>query len=1044
MTSGSPGAGPRLVESLAHVARKHPVDKKLVVSATISSGRELLRRVALNGTGWIGFEVTAPRPLALRIARAEMDRLGLGILDTFDAQALLDDAIDHAGMSKSSSSGIRDRVGFRERVYWAIRALRMADVPSGDIGRRRSSLSPLTGDFLSKVLQDYERLLIERRKLDTAGILSLALQVLEAEGSVLPQSLDVDLIFLLPGLSTRGLAGQLIKSMEARGGKVLETDPVEITIPKDILWRSPKEASLRSHLFAEKFDDPIEVGETEFFRAASIYDELREVLRRVVKEETPWDMVEIVTPDPAAYGSVLHELSTRLGIPVTYAVGLPIERTRTGRVVQTYLDWIEQGFQADPIRRLLEAGDLIPPRPRGRHPAAALARRFRSLRIGWGRKRYRTQIREALEGVEHLTRRTTESAGDFSKRCDRVRSELRALKSILFPALKMTPSVPDRMGRGDTRVSPAEIARGLRMFLKRVPRGEGPDLNAREQVEIILKRVETTLVRRLGFVGAVTVLRRHLDLRVRASRVAREADAGMAPWLSDGGHLHLSDLKNGGVTGRPVVFIVGMDVDRIPGVSGDDPVLPDTDCRILSDQLQTSTEVLEEKTFHFSALFARLHGEVTLSHSSWDPSAARSVGPSPFSLDAFRLQRKDPGLSFKDLEERLGRLAHAVPVFEASALDLDDTWMFKLSGRDSVLLSGPEAVAAAFPKLRAGHEARRRLREGDPGSMHGVINPRKDELDPRRNSDLVVSASALQDLGTCALRYLHRSVLRLYPPDDPELDPGRWLDPSQRGFLLHQVFELTLKGAREQMLDFKASAFEKLSLGILEEAVFQMRTEVPVPGKGTFKREVSSLKSDVRSFIHMVRKSGVRWIALERTFGLEGGEPGVLKLPSASLRLRGKIDRVDEDLEGMTVIDYKTGGVHGYAGTGAFAGGRRLQVALYAYAAESLFNSNVVLGEYHYPTAGGENQVRAFDRQTLAPVNELVDIMLDGIEEGSFVPTEEALDCEYCDFREICRVTVDSRWRGAVTSPLAEWSKEQARGGSSTAFDCFNRVRAFR
>ena len=1036
------GTAPRLVESLAHVARKHPVDKKLVVSSTISSGRELLRRVILGGTGWIGFDVTAPRPLALRLARAEMDRSGLGILDMFEAQALLDDAIDHVRMSEHFDSGrFRDGVGFRERVYWAVGSLRMADMSSADMYHRRSALSDLTRDLLARVLQEYEKLLTERRKVDTAGVLSLALQVLEAEGAVLPESLDENHVFLLPGLGTRGLMGRLIKSLEARGGKVLETDPVlGRKIPKDRLWRSPKEPAPRSYLgFREQLPDSTEVGNVEFFRSASVYDELREVLRRVLREKIPWDMVEIVTPDPTAYGSVLHELSIRLGIPVTYAVGLPIERTRTGRVLRTYLDWVEGGFQAGPIRRLLEAGDLTPPRSRGRHAAAALARRFRSLRIGWGRKRYRTQIREALEGVEHLTRRTTESERDFSKRRDRSRRELEALRAILFPALRVTPAVPDRMNQGDTRVSPAEIARGLRMFLRRVPRGKGLDLNAREQVEGILKRVEATLGRRLHFAGALTVLRRHLRLRVRTRRVANEADAGTAPWLSEGGHLHFSDLENGGFTGRRAVFIVGLDDDRIPGFSGQDPMLPDIDRRVLSEELPTSTEVLDDKAFEFSALFARLHGDVTLSYSAWDPSSARSVGASSLLLSALRMKCNDPGLTLDDLDKVLGRLACAVPEFETSALDIEDRWMFELGQRSSAMLFGPDAVAAAFPRLRYGLRARRLLREGNPGSVHGVIDPRKDELDPRRNTDLVLSASALEHLGTCPLRYLHRSILKLYLPDDPELDPERWLDPRQRGVLLHQVFERILSRARDQVLEFENSAFEKLAFETLEEAVLQMRTEVPVPGKGALKRDTSGLISDVRSFVHTVRKSGVRWIALEKIFGLDGSDPVVMKLPGGQLRLRGKIDRVDEDLEGMRVIDYKTGVVSGFSETGTFSGGRRLQIALYAYAAESLFNSDIVSGEYHFSTTRGQNQVFDFNRETLAQVDELVDMMLNGVGEGSFIPTEDAADCKSCDYRDICRVTEGYK---KVVSPLTEWSKEQMSIGSSAAFDSLKRVRA--
>ena len=114
----------------------------------------------------------------------------------------MDDAIDRVRMSEHfDSRRLRDGVGFRERIYWAVRALRMADVSSGDMYHRRSALSDLTRDLSSKVLQEYEKLLTERRKVDTAGVLSLALQALEAEGSVVPDSLDVDLVFMLLGLA---------------------------------------------------------------------------------------------------------------------------------------------------------------------------------------------------------------------------------------------------------------------------------------------------------------------------------------------------------------------------------------------------------------------------------------------------------------------------------------------------------------------------------------------------------------------------------------------------------------------------------------------------------------------------------------------------------------------------------------------------------------------------------------------------------------------------------------------------------------------------
>ncbi|HSG47329.1 MAG TPA: hypothetical protein VLA43_05850, partial [Longimicrobiales bacterium] len=447
------------------------------------------------------------------------------------------------------------------------------------------------------------------------------------------------------------------------------------------------------------------------FHAASVTDELREVLRRVVARGLRWDEVEIVTPDPAAYGSALHALSLTLGIPVTYAVGLPLERTRVGRVVHAYLDWVAEGFQAAPVRRLLEAGDLRPPRSRGQIPAATLARRFRGLRIGWGRKRYRSTLRTALQGVEVLERRRTESEEQHERRKARVRDELAALRSIFFPVLRETPRVPDRATEAGRPISAAELARGLRAFLRRVPRGRGPERAARDEVLRVLERVESTLLRRTHFRGALAVLRRHLELRVRAEVPdPGEGDDPGAPWASEGGHLHLSDLEHGGYAGRKAVFFVGMDAERVPGHGSQDPLLLDSDRRILGRALPTSSEISRERSFRFSALFARIRGEVTLSYAAWDPVEARAPNPSPLLLQALRLGRGDPSLTFEELREALGPVVCAVPSGSRPALDADDAWMARL-GDGPVLRHGIDAVCAAYPGLGSGvATARRRAR----------------------------------------------------------------------------------------------------------------------------------------------------------------------------------------------------------------------------------------------------------------------------------------------------------------------------------------------
>jgi hypothetical protein len=118
-----------------------------------------------------------------------------------------------------------------------------------------------------------------------------------------------------------------------------------------------------------------------------------------------------------------------------------------------------------------------------------------------------------------------------------------------------------------------------------------------------------------------------------------------------------------------------------------------------------------------------------------------------------------------------------------------------------------------------------------------------------------------------------------------------------------------------------------------------------------------------------------------------------------------------------------------------------LQHALYACAAEARLGREVVDGQYHHPTRRGENRVLAYSRGGLAGVADLVERMLDGVAEGSFVPTDDPDDCTFCDFGEICRVGAGEH--GETVSPLAEWSAEHLNAGLWPAFFNLKRVRTF-
>ena len=130
---------PRLIDALARVSRERPLEAKLLVAPSFGVGRELLRCLASRGGGWVGFEVTTPRALALRLSAPRLEEEGLRPIDAFSTQALLDEALDGA-LSASSDAGIgelSEGVGFREAVHGAVLALRAGGITPSDLRARR-------------------------------------------------------------------------------------------------------------------------------------------------------------------------------------------------------------------------------------------------------------------------------------------------------------------------------------------------------------------------------------------------------------------------------------------------------------------------------------------------------------------------------------------------------------------------------------------------------------------------------------------------------------------------------------------------------------------------------------------------------------------------------------------------------------------------------------------------------------------------------------------------------------------------------------------
>src|SRR5690606_3251232 len=137
---------------------------------------------------------------------------------------------------------------------------------------------------------------------------------------------------------------------------------------------------------------------------------------------------------------------------------------------------------------------------------------------------------------------------------------------------------------------------------------------------------------------------------------------------------------------------------------------------------------------------------------------------------------------YDSMHQALAAVASAVPR-NGARLDGADVWLAALD-HEGVMREGRRVVCNSYEGLGRGLRAAYARRRAQLGPHQGRIEPRR-AFDPRDNPDVVVSSSRLEWLGACPRRYLLRYVLNVRPPDDPELEPDRWLSPRDRGALLH-------------------------------------------------------------------------------------------------------------------------------------------------------------------------------------------------------------------------------------------------------------------
>jgi ATP-dependent helicase/DNAse subunit B len=241
-------------------------------------------------------------------------------------------------------------------------------------------------------------------------------------------------------------------------------------------------------------------------------------------------------------------------------------------------------------------------------------------------------------------------------------------------------------------------------------------------------------------------------------------------------------------------------------------------------------------------------------------------------------------------------------------------------------------TAAEWDRAHAAAGPRRPV----PGPVPLTAEPLLDELSARD----AVAARALENFADCPVKWLVEDVLR-----PAELVPDA--EAMVRGSYAHEVLRHTYRRVREET-GARRVTHDNLSRaeGILLEELRERSASFQLSPKQTRVRAAARrLEFDLLRFLRSEADSDSCFepVELEREFGFEDGEPVEL---DGGLRVRGRIDRVDE-CDGMAlVIDYKTGKKVDRYKVASWEPENRFQAALYMLVVEKLLGLRAAGGVY--------------------------------------------------------------------------------------------------
>ena len=725
--SADPNAGPapeptvpssRTVAQLEALCRKYPVPPKTVFVPYQQLGRALETALARRAGLWGSVECVAPAVYARRLADEH------GELETEPIRAPGHQLLTRTVVEDLVDTGEIDEIGPPARVApqfaAAISTLREAGVgPDETKGHVREGLSA----FLPVVYQQYVDTLREENLTDQADVYREATaavkQGLEANRvyAVCSETDLPELALHLVGAAREHSPVYLLETKRDdaapahTAGAVFGDNLPTISVPT-----GPEEENATVGPGSEH--NPVAPTSVSTWTAVGPIREVRAALREVLRRDVSLDEVELAYTSSRPYLALLVAEAEKAGIPVTSGTGIPVLTTRPGHMLAGMFQWVEEGYSAEILIRLLRSG-LVRTTPWMRQAqdqpwyrdlatrpwmtGAEMATLLAESRYPPHRGGYRQILTARIEDQDD-TLATADSGSWRFEQAERTRDRL-------VVTLRFTETLLEHLPETATVATMAECADELleRFGPSLAPAAEAAEDEANpsdaggedgesneddgpETYDQIGQGVLRTQM--LPELQAVPVDRERPIGELASLFRNRLAETYVGAQQPEPGAAHILPLDSAGFSGRDHLFVVGMDSETVSAPAAGDAVLGEEVRSSITDSqegaLAQPRGAAEETAWRFQVALDRHCGPQTLVAMSFDPEEGEERFPSSIYLERTntaapssaspRTDDSDDGVPATDeaTEEGVPAIDHAellVPSASGPLLSKMEAWL---------------------------------------------------------------------------------------------------------------------------------------------------------------------------------------------------------------------------------------------------------------------------------------------------------------------------------------------------------------------------------